>query len=138
MNVNQVKIDIQEVFTHLHHYRNIYQQYKNISQTGLLFIWVFFLFMSAFVTKIFNFHEFYNILFLVVVSLIGVKMFPKINNKILSFYFKNINKNFGREIDLYFKYYHIVSESTCDVLHDGSDGNLCQKVVLKSLSQLRD
>lgn len=129
------KQEIETLVLSLSEYEMAFEKYKSLSQNGLTLLWLAFLLIPAIIGFFIPSMEKSLLWFLTLGSLICLKLLPVLNKILINIYLKEINKTLGHQVFIYTKYSNNIKRSIQETLHEGSDGNYLQKVVIKTLAR---
>lgn len=129
------KQDIEELVLKFDQFKSSYLRHKYLCENTVTALWVSYFFLFAVIGMLIPKIE--NVL---LIGLSGgviplIKLIPILSRKIISLYLTKINKNMGREVQIYEKYHKIIKINILETLNEGSDSNFLQKVIIKTLAK---
>lgn len=129
------KQDIEDLVLHLDSFKNSYLQYQAWCQNTVTALWIVYFLLFAVIGMLIPDIEHMLLIVLVSSSLALIKLMPLLSRKIINLYITKINKNMGREVQVYSRYHKIIKKHILEALKEGSESNFLQKVVIKTLAR---
>lgn len=129
------KQDIEDLVLNLDKFKHSFELYRSWCQNMVTALWIGYFLLFALIGLLVPQIE--NML---LIGLVGgvfalIKIIPPLSQKLINLYLKNINKDMGREVEVYQRYHQIIKKHMVETLKEGSESNFLQKVVIKTLAR---